>query len=57
MIRYYKKIIWAAINYIIIGKWSLNLGNIANGYMFSATDIMLTCGPTKLARAQGFVNL
>ena len=26
-------------------------------YMFSATDVMVTCGPTKLTRTQGFVNL
>jgi hypothetical protein len=48
---------WAEVNSIRIQKWVVHYNKSQMGYMFSATDVMLTCGPTKLTRTQGFVNL
>ena len=38
---------WAVVNSIRIQKWVVHYYKSQMGYMFSATDVMLTCGPTK----------
>ena len=47
----------AVVNSIRIKKWVVHSYKSQMGYMFSATDVMLTCGPTNLTRTQGFVNV
>ena len=48
---------WAVVNSIRIQKLAAHAYKSQMGYMFSATVMMVTCGPTKLTRTQGFVNL
>ena len=64
---------WVVVNSIRIKKWVVHYYKSQMGYMFSATDVMLTCGPTiflriivsdvygrlvgLLRRTEGFVNL
>ena len=38
--------IWVIVNSIRIKKWAVHYYKSQMGYMFSATDVMLTCGPT-----------
>ena len=37
---------WAVVNSIRIQEWAVHYYKSQMGYMFSATDVMLTCGPT-----------
>ena len=64
---------WAVVNSIRIQKWAIHYYKSQMDYMFTATDVMLTCGPTiflriivsdaygrlvgLLRRTEGFVNL
>ena len=48
---------WVVVNFIRIQKWVVHYYKSQMGYMFYAIDVMLTCGPTKLTRTEGFVNL
>ena len=64
---------WVVVNSIRIQKWVVHYYKSQMGYMFSATDVMLTSGPTIFLRiivsdvygrlvgllrhTEGFVNL
>ena len=37
---------WVVVNSIRIQKWDVHYYKSQTGYMFSATDVMLICGPT-----------
>ena len=45
---------WVLVNSIRIKNWVVHSYKSQMGYMFSAN---LSCGPTKLTRTKGFVNL
>ena len=37
---------WVVANSIRIQKWVVHYYNLQMGYMFSSTDVILTCGPS-----------
>ena len=45
ILTYYK---WVVVNSIRIQKWVVHYYESQMGYIFSTTDVMLTCGPTFL---------